>query len=738
MEAEGVTAEMAEDAKRFEERMMLQDVVDEVVPDWGQAMHVACSKGYKSVAQALLRMKGADIESRDVYGWTPLHTAAFWDCHEVITLLVEMGADLNARTKDDESPYDLAVDRTTRALIRDLKKQNRRAGSRSISKGGKFGSTRYSAPHKQRGQIDMAKEDAAREAEKSRRASSKFLSAVDFTQEQLERLRMLPEHVWDEIEQLEAGVNGKSFKKYLWTILLTFVVIACLAAFLGLYFGLGQPCLPFQPCASVPYKPASGTKHGARRRLLRRRRTEGLTPPALRACAVGMGRPSLPSAHRLRAVHRAARLRVVLPDQYAVAACTAPAERASRPLVPLTGAGLHPVGCPTCTDLQNPPVPLCVPGNAAGYNSSSNGQACLVAPPDGGTAHRQRPRRNPPTRTRPLPSPTALRLVATDLNNPYLCVQCVDWMTSQCSIPTVTLNIILLVLVALGAVCLVIGIPIAIWRANANKSPIAGLLGTEELAEIRGSNANTGMASLKRKASTQQLLATNEEGAAMVRRLSMLKAHAGSETTLRKGERPNADRKMGDVADRKLRSASELKLPDPAAGTGSDTSSVRNAAAGPDDETPAETAAAATEPAPAPTAADVAEVVASVLAEAPPESNGDAPPAAAAPSPPPAEAAAEPTAADEPASAPAPAADASAADAPAEPAEDGDRVPLIQEPSNAGGGAPGESWAINEGDDGVPLAPSVAPTLPTQFEDVKEQPADATSVVSNTTDVMND
>jgi len=306
-----------------------------------------------------------------------------------------------------------------------------------------------------------------------------------------------------------------------------------------------------------------------------------------------------------------------------------------------------------------------------------------------------------------------------DLNDPYLCVQCVDWMTSQCSIPTMTLNIILLVLVVLGAVCLVIGIPIAIWRANANKSPIAGLLGTEELAEIRGSNANTGMASLKRKASTQQLLATNEEGAAMVRRLSMLKAHAGSETTLRKGERPNADRKMGDVADRKLRSASELMLPDPAAGTGSDTSSVRNDAEGPVDETPAETAAAATESAPPPNAADVAEVVANVLAEAPPESNGDAP--AAASSPPPAEAASAPV-----------------ASAPAGPPEDGESVPLIQEPTSAVGGPVGENWAINEGDDGVPLAPSVAPTLPTQFEDVKEQPADATSVVSNTTDVMND
>jgi hypothetical protein len=64
----------------------------------------------------------------------------------------------------------------------DLKKQKRRAAGATISKkGGKYGSKRYSAPHKQRGQLQISQVDAAQESEKSRRAASPFLSAVDFT-----------------------------------------------------------------------------------------------------------------------------------------------------------------------------------------------------------------------------------------------------------------------------------------------------------------------------------------------------------------------------------------------------------------------------------------------------------------------------------------------------------------------------------------------------------------------------
>ena len=118
MENEGVSQEMVDEAKSFESRKMLADVADDAIPDLLLALRVACSKGYKNVADAILAKGVVDLETRDPYGWTLLHLAAFWDSHEVIVALVEHGADITARTRNEETPYDLAVDRTTRQLIR--------------------------------------------------------------------------------------------------------------------------------------------------------------------------------------------------------------------------------------------------------------------------------------------------------------------------------------------------------------------------------------------------------------------------------------------------------------------------------------------------------------------------------------------------------------------------------------------------------------------------------------------
>ena len=118
MEAEGITQEMVDEAKTYEARRMLQDFADGEIGDLGVALHVAASKGYKDIAAAILRSPNVDIEVRDSNYWTPLHTACFWDSHEVIIQLVEAGADLTAKTRNEETPYDLAVDKTTRQLIR--------------------------------------------------------------------------------------------------------------------------------------------------------------------------------------------------------------------------------------------------------------------------------------------------------------------------------------------------------------------------------------------------------------------------------------------------------------------------------------------------------------------------------------------------------------------------------------------------------------------------------------------
>jgi ankyrin repeat protein len=45
----------------------------------------------------LLLRAGANINSVDNDGWTPLHAAAHWDKHDVIKYLIERNADLDAK-----------------------------------------------------------------------------------------------------------------------------------------------------------------------------------------------------------------------------------------------------------------------------------------------------------------------------------------------------------------------------------------------------------------------------------------------------------------------------------------------------------------------------------------------------------------------------------------------------------------------------------------------------------------
>ena len=53
--------------------------------------------------------KGADIETRDILGRTPLHIAAILGKAEAVTALLEAGADIKARTEDGATPLHYAV-----------------------------------------------------------------------------------------------------------------------------------------------------------------------------------------------------------------------------------------------------------------------------------------------------------------------------------------------------------------------------------------------------------------------------------------------------------------------------------------------------------------------------------------------------------------------------------------------------------------------------------------------------
>ena len=58
---------------------------------------------------ALLIEKGANVNARGVNQKTPLHWAAFAGNTEVAALLIEKGADVNARDVNQKTPLDWAV-----------------------------------------------------------------------------------------------------------------------------------------------------------------------------------------------------------------------------------------------------------------------------------------------------------------------------------------------------------------------------------------------------------------------------------------------------------------------------------------------------------------------------------------------------------------------------------------------------------------------------------------------------
>lgn len=79
-------------------------------------LHVAARVGQKGVA-ALLIGKGADLNARDEDGATPLHWATWSGRKEITILLLAKGANVNAKKKDGQTPLHKAKDETIRLLV---------------------------------------------------------------------------------------------------------------------------------------------------------------------------------------------------------------------------------------------------------------------------------------------------------------------------------------------------------------------------------------------------------------------------------------------------------------------------------------------------------------------------------------------------------------------------------------------------------------------------------------------
>ncbi len=74
-----------------------------------QAIHAATANRHSEIARTLIGA-GADVNTAQRHGWTPLHTAALHGDAELVTALLAAGASADTPNDDGRTPADLAAE----------------------------------------------------------------------------------------------------------------------------------------------------------------------------------------------------------------------------------------------------------------------------------------------------------------------------------------------------------------------------------------------------------------------------------------------------------------------------------------------------------------------------------------------------------------------------------------------------------------------------------------------------
>ena len=83
------------------------DIVLRKNTSYSSVLHLAAAKGYSRLADYVFTHWVPALESRNENGWTPLHTAAYFNNVDMTLLLVDRGANIHAISHSFEKPSDL-------------------------------------------------------------------------------------------------------------------------------------------------------------------------------------------------------------------------------------------------------------------------------------------------------------------------------------------------------------------------------------------------------------------------------------------------------------------------------------------------------------------------------------------------------------------------------------------------------------------------------------------------------
>ncbi|XP_022778261.1 protein phosphatase 1 regulatory subunit 12C-like, partial [Stylophora pistillata] len=111
---------MLEDAQSWTNGKTMNEIKDR---SGASALHVAASKGYLQVISLLLQL-GVDINAKDNDGWTPLHAAVHWGQSDACEILADHGANFRATSNAGSTPIDLAEPDMVKMLEELKKRQN--------------------------------------------------------------------------------------------------------------------------------------------------------------------------------------------------------------------------------------------------------------------------------------------------------------------------------------------------------------------------------------------------------------------------------------------------------------------------------------------------------------------------------------------------------------------------------------------------------------------------------------